>query len=764
MEKELSEKEKIFRERFEKSNDGQLYIDPGKLLILDCNDEVCRILGLSRSDIVWKKPSEFSPEFQPDGELSAKKEMKLFEKVLRVGQIRFEWVYYKKDNKKLISTEVTLTHIVVDGKEMVHACWRDLTCIKESMKIAKESEERMRFLFNKNPSMLFIVGKNSEIISLNEWGAMWLGYDSTSELIGQSVLKVFPERNHDNVLKQIKRCLDYPDKLMEWEIEKVKKNGEEIWVRERSRTIEDPVNKEHFLFIVCEDITEAKMAQKNLYKSKKIVEDILNFFPDAVFSINENRQVIAWNKKIEEITGRKSEDVIGKKEYSIYSSKKKKMLVDFVLDGYGGDNQYEIFSREGGILMAEAVHNGRNLWGIASPLFDEEGKISGAIEAIRDITELKAMEAQFLQSQKMDAIGHLAGGIAHDFNNILSVILGYSQILKMKCNFKEVEEINKAAQRAANLTQSLLSFARKESVELKPTDLNYFLRETEKMLRRLVTEDIEIILETSKEELISKIDISQMTQVLMNLTTNAKDAMPNGGKIKIKTKSTSLDSKIFRDQRLLGNYCVISFADTGFGISEEIREKIFNPFFTTKEVGKGTGLGLSSVYGITKQHKGHIEVESVVGVGSEFRIYLPTSKKTEVAERKEVEIINEGSETILLAEDDESVRKLNALFLRNFGYKVIEAENGEKAIRVFLEHTNEISLVISDVVMPKKNGKEVYETIKKFGKSDVKFLFISGYTQEILSARGMNGINIECLNKPVSPKDLLAKIREILDH
>ena len=398
--------------------------------------------------------------------------------------------------------------------------------------------------------------------------------------------------------------------------------------------------------------------------------------------------------------------------------------------------------------------------------------IVGAASIGIDVTEHRKIEEQLRQSQKMEAVGQLAGGVAHDFNNILTAIVGYAHLLKMRMEgddplLMNVEQILEASAKAAALTQSLLAFSRKQTISIKPVDLNEIIRKMEKLLRRLIGEDIELQTELAEGPLTALADAGQVEQVLMNLATNARDAMPQGGLLKIHSGRNSID-EAFIDTRGFGapgTYALVTISDTGTGMDEKTREKIFEPFFTTKEMGRGTGLGLAIVYGIVKQHNGFINVLSEPGKGTTFALYLPLAdqdgEETEKAIVKETELMPRGSGTLLVAEDDKALRQLSSFVLTGFGYTVIEAADGEEAVQMFAERKEEIRLVILDLVMPKRNGKEAYAEIRKM-RPGIKALFVSGYAADIIEDKGMLEGGTDILIKPFFPKDLLKKVEDIL--
>jgi len=409
----------------------------------------------------------------------------------------------------------------------------------------------------------------------------------------------------------------------------------------------------------------------------------------------------------------------------------------------------------------------------AIPRFDSNNNLIGLVHIVRDLTEKKKLEAQLQQSQKMETIGTLAEGVAHDFNNILTAIIGYGNILKMKLAKESpllgyTDQILASADRAANLTQSLLAFSRKQVMNPKPVNLNEIVVSVEKLLLRIIGEDVQLkrTLSGKSKDLKIMADAGQIEQVLMNLAANARDAMPEGGILAIETDTAELDAGVIRmhEYGKPGIYALLTVTDTGHGMDEKTRQRIFEPFFTTKEIGKGTGLGLSMVYGIIKQHNGFINCYSEPGKGTTFKIYLPLIEKEAEKAKEEVHVtVSGGTETILLAEDEEEVRKLVKLVLEEAGYKVIEAADGEKALEKFREGKETINLLLLDVIMPVMNGKAVYEEAKKI-RPEIKAVFSSGYPADFIHKQGILEEGLNIISKPVPPNELLEKIREVLDR
>ncbi len=390
---------------------------------------------------------------------------------------------------------------------------------------------------------------------------------------------------------------------------------------------------------------------------------------------------------------------------------------------------------------------------------------------VREITEKKNLTDQLRQLQKMNAVGQLAGGIAHDFNNILYAINGYADILKKELKdsaLKDfVEEILYSSKRGTSLIKNLLAFSRKQPINPKPVDLNKTVKNVKNILSRLIGEDIELNTILLDKSAVIHADLVQIEHVLMNLATNARDAMPDGGILTIRIEQANVEEGFLKGNgsNVSGKYYRLSVLDAGIGMNDQTKKKIFEPFFTTKDVGKGSGLGLSMVYGIIMQHKGHIEVYSEPDAGTMFEIYFPAlhvKAEEYVKEAGESLSILGGTETLLLVEDDPTVRKLTKSTLTKFGYCVIEASDGDNAVREFIGNKDKIDLLLTDVIMPKKNGYQVYTELKAL-KPDIKTLFISGYPADHIERKGVSEDSIHFMIKPFSMDVLLNKIREVLD-
>lgn len=513
------------------------------------------------------------------------------------------------------------------------------------------------------------------------------------------------------------------------------------------------------------DITEHNHAEKRLATSVSLLEATLESTADGILVVDREGAVTSYNKKYlslwripEEIVTRRDNRIA----HELRQLKEPELFAEKLRSVYAHPD----------VEQSEQVElaDGR-LFEIYSKPQIMRDEIVGRVWSFRDITDKKSLEEQLRQAQKMEAIGQMAGGIAHDFNNILTVILGYGTMLRDRCSADEhlrenIDQVLKAAERATNLTRSLLVFSRKQVMTLQAVDLSDIVRNMEKFLRRIIGEDVQLKASFTMDQLTVNADSGQLEQVVMNLAANARDAMPDGGVLSIETQLIQLDEDFFQAYGggEPGSYAMLMVSDNGCGMDGVTRKKLFEPFFSTKGVGKGTGLGLSVVYGIVRQHKGYITVDSEPGSGTTFKILIPFFTGELQVPAKDYSLVPAGgTETILIAEDDADIRQMAATRLREFGYTVILAKDGTEALRKFRAQKNEIDLVVIDMLMPGKTGREVYREIKKM-RSKTRMFYMSGYSPDLLQSKGLCENGTEILMKPFRPFDLARKVREVLDR
>ena len=530
-----------------------------------------------------------------------------------------------------------------------------------------------------------------------------------------------------------------------------------------------PLDMDYLLAIISKALSKQK-AETERRRAEEFIKSILESVGEGLCVVDREYRIVTANRAYAGQIDMPVEDIIGKRchEISHWADRPccETGMECPVKCTFGTGEPCSVThthrDKEGNFVYAEIK---------SYPMKDASGDVVSAIEVINDITEKRKLEDQLRHAQKMEAVGRLAGGVAHDFNNILTAIIGYGSILQMEMreddlHRAEVDQILAAAGKAAHLTQHLLAFSRQQIINPRPENLNEVIERVGKLLLRLIGEDVELKMSLTDEDVTVLADSGQIEQILMNLATNARDAMPEGGMLSIRTELMELDNKFIRAHGYEvqpGAYAVFSVADTGLGMDENTKKRIFEPFYTTKEVGKGTGLGLSMIYGIVRQHNGYVNVYSEPGKGTIFRIYLPKVKSAiQEAKTEPLLPVRGGTETILLAEDDEAVRELTRIVLERSGYTVIDAVDGEDAVVRFKGNIDKIELVVLDVIMPKKDGKAAYEEIKKI-RPEIKAIFLSGYTTDIIDRKGVLEQGINLIQKPVSPNDLLRKVREVLD-
>ncbi len=514
------------------------------------------------------------------------------------------------------------------------------------------------------------------------------------------------------------------------------------------------------------EVTEHKLAEEMLRESEEQLRGLVENAPVGIYRTTLDGIILMANQVLAQMLGYSStEELMSRnveKDSLIPKTSKNQFREQIERDGEIKGFETLWFKKDGSETFVRES---------ARCVRDKDGNVQYYEGIVEDITEQKQLEAQFRQSQKMEGIGRLAGGVAHDFNNLLTVISGHAELASVSLDKQDplhddLKEIQNAAHRAAQLTRQLLAFSRKQTLQPKVLDLNDIVRELDKMLKRVIGEDIDLETIVATDLWRVNADPGQIEQVIINLSTNARDAMPGGGKMVIETQNIELDEE-YADKHpdvTPGPHVMLAISDNGCGIKENVKSHIFEPFFTTKEEGKGTGLGLSTVYGIVKQSGGNIWVYSELDKGTTFKIYLPmvTQEADELSREADVSEAPRGTETILLVEDEEGVRKLAVRILKGQGYKVLEAESGVDALLICQKMQKPVDIVITDVVMPNMSGSEFVEKLREFW-SDFKVLYMSGYTANAIAHSGVLDPDKPYLQKPFRPIDLALKVRSVLD-
>jgi PAS domain S-box-containing protein len=630
----------------------------------------------------------------------------------------------------------------------------------------REKEEHIRLLLSSTAEGIYGVDMYGTCTFCNTSGLRLLGYEREGDLLGKNIHRIIHFKRADGSAYPEGECRIYQayrDKRGVHADDEVfwRKDGTSFPVEYWSYPIaqQGTVAGAVVTFI---DISERK-------RSEAFIRNILETVDEGFLIIDRELTILSANRAYSRQTGMPLEEIVGRKCYEISHQSAAPC----------SDPEVECSARRAietnKPCTGVHIHRGsddveKKMEIKAYPVRDATGAVSSVIMTTVDITEKSRLEQQLNQAQKMEAIGQLAGGIAHDFNNVLTAIVGYASLLKKQAEEGSQarffsEQVLASASRAADLTRHILAFSRKQVIQPRPTSINGVVRRMEKFIMRLLGEDIEIRTALTDRDITALVDAGQMEQVLMNLATNARDAMPGGGALIIGTEVVTVDEDTAVRYGLegSGSYALLSVSDTGSGMDETTRSRIFEPFFTTKAMGRGTGLGLAIVYGIIKQHHGHIMVSSEPNKGSTFTIYLPLTRSVSEAQQAPTDLaVRSGTETILLAEDDPDVRRFIKLALEEHGYTVITAVDGNEAVSKFQERSAAIGLCLFDVIMPKKNGRTAFREIRAL-RSDAKAIFMSGYSADIIREKDLLEENMVLLNKPVQPQDLLRRVREMLD-
>jgi two-component system, cell cycle sensor histidine kinase and response regulator CckA len=630
--------------------------------------------------------------------------------------------------------------------------------LRQAQEALRESEERYRMLFDGSPLPMWLVDQETlAIAAVNEAAILHYGY-SREEFLSKTMLEIW---HPDEVSAAIARLAASSGEPWSGIRRHFKKGGASITVEVFSHTVQ--LAGRRYRLSAVRDITDLKRVEAQRERLAALVEASPDFIGLAD---PKTGQIQYINKHGRKMCGLGEDEDVGKlKIGDVHPAWMNKRMVEVVLPAAVRDGLWE---GEGAFLH----RNGREIPVLMASLAGKaaNGEVEYFYTVSRDITEMKRLEAQLLQSQKMEAVGRLAGGVAHDFNNLLTVIFGYTDVLLQGLEpgplHEATREVRRASERAAALTRQLLAFSRKQTLVPEVLDMGDVVRGLSTMVERLIGEDVKVRVVVSPGLGRVKADRGQLEQVVVNLAVNARDAMPKGGSLIFELQNVELDDAYAATHAEVepGPYVLLAISDTGTGMDAETQKRIFEPFFTTKEAGKGTGLGLSTVHGIVLQSGGSIDVYSEPGRGTTFKVYLPRFAG-DAAVRRPVSGVHPalptGSETVLVVEDEAAIRQLTKLILQKAGYTVLLAESPVAAERIASSHPGPIHLVLTDVVMPGMRGPELAERLLRL-RPDLRVLFMSGYTDNAIAHHGFLDAGTEFLQKPFTPLGLMQKIREVL--
>jgi two-component system cell cycle sensor histidine kinase/response regulator CckA len=627
---------------------------------------------------------------------------------------------------------------------------------QRAVEALQRREEHFRSLIENALDLISIIGEDGTIRYASPSHERVLGYRS-AELVGRSFHELVHPDDVDEFVNGF-RTNGSPSSI---ESRIRHKNGEWRVLESFGRNLMD-VPAVQGIVINSRDVTERKGAEEALREAHNTLRAVIRTSPLAIYAVDQEGLVGTWNAGAQRMFGWHERELVGE-------------ALPHMLEGEQDRFREHLEQVRNGLTEAAfetrcRTRDGRtldvNIWNAL--LRDGTGSLRGMVHIVADVTERKRLEEQLHHSLKMEAMGRLAGGVAHDFNNLLMIIEGYLQILLGEMRLDDplrgdLEEVLKAAQRAADLTKQLLTFSRRQIIQPKLLDLNRLIKNLERMLKRIIGEDIELVTRLEPELKAVTADPGQIEQVVVNMTVNARDAMPAGGKLIIETSHVHLDQDVRPSPATqTGDYVALRVGDTGVGVDPEVLPHVFEPFFTTKERGKGTGLGLSTSYGIIKQNGGDVQVQSAPGKGTTFTIYLPVGGDRAVWRESRVEnTVLTGSETVLLVEDDTSVRVVLETMMRRRGYDVLSCGSPEDALEICKQRDTPIDLLVTDMIMPVMSGQQLVERVRAL-RPGMKVLYVSGYAGT--THEGVFDTAIDYLQKPFAPEVLAAKVREVLSR
>jgi PAS domain S-box-containing protein len=782
---DLQRSEEQYRTILDIMNEGYIESDlTGRITFV--NDAACRLMGYSRGQLIGMHYREYLTE------PVAKKMKNVFSEVYRSRKSR-RLVDYDlvRPNQTVITYEMNIAPNTdaTGNPSGFRVLFRDITERKKAEGEIREREKRYRTMTENVNDIVWVLDLNLRITYASPSNIRLTGYDPDevvrmplSELVAPASLQLAARVLAEELERETSGETVDANRSRNLQLEVYSRTGENIWLDVVATFNRDAGGRAVEILAVGRNITERRTMEKALAESERRYRMIVENVREVIWTADLNMRLTYTSPSCIHATGFTPAELMEMPLDRIMTPETLEETSRIVLEELALEQSAPSADPHRTRTVEQELYrkNGGTVWMEVTGTFirDANGNAVGMLLAGRDITERKKAEAernrlqaQLMQAQKMEIVGRLAGGVAHDFNNMLSVILGYVDLVKLRLGKQhpvrqDIVEIEKAAVRSRDLTAQLLAFSRKQIIIPRILDLNDLVAQTEKALIRLIGEDIDPQLIRTRNLWPIRFDPSQIEQILINLAVNARDAMPEGGSLTIETANVFADDSYCPDYPGLqpGRYVRMLFCDKGAGIDPETLPHIFEPFFTTKEVGKGTGLGLATVYGIVRQNDGHIHVESKPGQGSAFTIHLPSAPKAEEisAAREEEEAQPGGAGRILLVEDDAMVLQITRNMLESIGYEVTAAASPEEAIGLCRNRNREIDLVMTDVVMPQMSGKELRDRILEI-RPDVRVMFMSGYPSDVIARQGVVEKGVLFLQKPFTIKSLAAKVAEAME-
>ncbi len=745
--------ESRYRRLFESAKDGILILRSQTGMVDDVNPFLTELLGFSREEFLSKHVWELAflkNLFPSEAE---------FRDLRQRDYVRYDGLPLTSADGRQVDVEFVSIVFDVDGESVIQCNIRDITERKRVEESLRQSEARLRVVTERARVGLVVIDADHRYLFANAAFTLMLGLSETN-IVGQRIADVLPVAQEDRILPRLAEA--FAGERIDYELQLPAQQPQFHYAVNYEPVI-DQGRVTHVVVVVM-DITE----QKQTWNLLRLQERVIHATTQGIVitdALQPDCPIIFINRGFELITGYTAEDALGRNCRFLQGRETDAATTASIRQAIREE-------RAGSFELLNYRKDGTTFWNEMSitPVRDENGQLTHFVGVQSDITARREAEQQVRQSQKMEAVGQLAGGVAHDFNNLLTVIDGYTSLmLETNCStdpeWEYLQEIRTATNRATDLTRRLLAFGRRQLRTPESLDLNAAIEETIKLLERLLCENVVLELNLDSQAGWVWADRGEISQILLNLAINARDAMPDGGQISVTTTVTELDHSEIPSREFFKprKFAVLTVSDTGTGIPKDVQARMFEPFFTTKPAGKGTGLGLSTVYGIVIQTGGHIEVSSNEGVGTSFRIYLPQLEHVDENEPDlAMPLVSaQGTETILLVEDDSALRRLTKLMLTSQGYQVLEAANGQLAVENFADKLDSVQLLVTDLMMPGISGLELAEHLMKI-KPGLRVLFLSGYIAVPEVRDRLLHIEGNFLLKPFSAADLVQKVRESL--